>query len=157
MDHKFYKYCIVPQCESSTIKTPDKLFIHVPRKEQMRKKWLQLARRDVNVASDSRMYFCEDHFDLPNDMENYMQYHVMGFVTQIQMKPDTLPSKFHCHPDRRKRAGCSLERPYALKKQRMTIIEECLNESVESNIASTSSSVQGETSVTRPVHSSIVD
>ncbi|XP_047039804.1 uncharacterized protein LOC124644475 isoform X5 [Helicoverpa zea] len=126
MDHKFYKYCIVPQCESSTIKTPEKLFIHVPRNEQ-RRKWLQLARRDVNVALDSKMYFCEDHFDLPNDMENYMEYHVMGFVSQVRMKPDILPSKFDCQPDRRKRASSSLERPCALKRQRMTIIAECLN------------------------------
>lgn len=86
---------------------------------------------------------------LPNDMENYMEYHVMGFVSQVRMKPDTLPSKFDCQPDRRKRAGSSLEQPYALKKQRMAIIEECLNESVESSIASTSS-VPEATSVTSP-------
>ncbi|XP_063899275.1 uncharacterized protein LOC110383286 isoform X7 [Helicoverpa armigera] len=135
MDHKFYKYCIVPQCESSTIKTPEKLFIHVPRNEQ-RRKWLQLARRDVNVALDSKMYFCEDHFDLPNDMENYMEYHVMGFVSQVRMKPDILPCKFDCQPDRRKRASSSLERPCALKRQRMTIIAECLNKT-DSSIAKT--------------------
>lgn len=81
MDHKFYKYCIVPQCESSTIKTPTKLFVHVPRKEQMRKKWLQLARRDVNVASDSKMYFCEDHFDVSFKFFCYKLCH-LNMLTQ---------------------------------------------------------------------------
>ncbi|XP_047039351.1 uncharacterized protein LOC124644159 [Helicoverpa zea] len=82
------------------------------------------------------MYFCEDHFDLPNDMENYMEYHVMGFVSQVRMKPDILPSKFDCQPDRRKRASSGLERPCALKRQRMTIIAECLNKT-DSSIAKT--------------------
>ncbi|CAB3258856.1 unnamed protein product [Arctia plantaginis] len=33
------------------------------------------------------MYFCEDHFDLPNDMINYMEYHMKGTVSQVRMKP----------------------------------------------------------------------
>ncbi|KAJ8970728.1 hypothetical protein NQ317_017386 [Molorchus minor] len=74
------------------------------------------------------MYFCADHFDLPNDMVNYIEYHVMGTVSQVRMKPGCTPSKFECQEDRRKRTCSSTERPYALKKQRMMIIAECLNE-----------------------------
>ncbi|KAJ8985930.1 hypothetical protein NQ317_010687 [Molorchus minor] len=46
MNSSYYKYCLVPQCKSTTIKTPNKLFIYVPNNEQIRKKWLKLARRD---------------------------------------------------------------------------------------------------------------
>ena len=65
MDFKFYKCCAVPQCKSTTIKTTEKLFIQVPRLKTMRKMWLQLARRDpALVSTQSKMYFCEDHFDV---------------------------------------------------------------------------------------------
>lgn len=71
MNSKFYKCCAVPQCASTTIKTPEKIFIHVPRSGDGRKKWLQLARRDTAlVAPKSKMYFCEDHFDVSSD--NYL-------------------------------------------------------------------------------------
>lgn len=65
MNSKFYKCCAVPQCKNTTVKTPEKLFIHVPRTKTMRRKWLQLARRDpALVSTQSKMYFCEDHFDV---------------------------------------------------------------------------------------------
>ncbi|KAG5893373.1 hypothetical protein JTB14_000137 [Gonioctena quinquepunctata] len=71
------------------------------------------------------MYFCEDHFDLPNDMDNYMEYHVMGSVSQVRMKAGCFPTKFECQPDRRKRTSNITERPYILKKRRKILIEEC--------------------------------
>ncbi|KAJ8981825.1 hypothetical protein NQ317_003868 [Molorchus minor] len=46
MNSSYYKYCLVPQCKITTIKTLNKLFIYVPNNEQIRKKWLKLARRD---------------------------------------------------------------------------------------------------------------
>lgn len=64
------------------------------------------------------------HFQLPNDMENYMEYHVMGSVSQIHMKRGCVPLKFECQPDRRKRTSDSKERQYIAKKQRREIIEE---------------------------------
>ncbi|KAJ8976334.1 hypothetical protein NQ317_017777 [Molorchus minor] len=66
MNSSYYKYCIVPQCKSTTRKTPNKLFIYVPNSEQIRKKWLKLARRDDvhSLSTNSRMYFCADHFDV---------------------------------------------------------------------------------------------
>lgn len=69
MNFSYYKYCVVPQCKSTTIKTPNKLFIYVPNNKQIRKKWLKLARKDDanRLSTDSRMYFCEDHFDVSID------------------------------------------------------------------------------------------
>ncbi|GBP09573.1 GDNF-inducible zinc finger protein 1 [Eumeta japonica] len=54
---------------------------------------------------------------LPNDMANYMEYHVMGSVSQIRMKPGCVPSKFECQPDRRKRTSDSNERKYIAKSK----------------------------------------
>lgn len=38
IDAKYYKYSIVLQCESTTVKTPKKLFIHVPKTQKICKK-----------------------------------------------------------------------------------------------------------------------
>lgn len=110
---------MVPECKSTSIKTPNKLFIFVPSKVEVRQKWLTLARRnDANcLSSISRMYFCEDHFDLPNDMLNYTEYHIMGKVSKVLLKQGCTPSKFECQEDRRKRTGSSTERPFMLKKR----------------------------------------
>ncbi|KAJ8977786.1 hypothetical protein NQ317_014692 [Molorchus minor] len=60
MNSSYYKYCIVPQCKSTiTIKTPNKFFIYVPSNEQIRKKWLKLARRDdVHSLSTNSRIIC---------------------------------------------------------------------------------------------------
>lgn len=65
---KNYKYCIVPKCTNTTIKTPDKYFFDVPRQEKLRKKWCQIMRRDdkVPLSSKSVQHCCEDHFDVSN-------------------------------------------------------------------------------------------
>ncbi|XP_041969402.1 uncharacterized protein LOC121726227 isoform X2 [Aricia agestis] len=68
---------------------------------------------------------------LPKDMDNYMEYHLMGSVSQIRMKQGCMPTKFECQPDRRKRTSDATERPYILKKQRKTLIEECQKDLVE--------------------------
>lgn len=60
-----YKTCAVPMCKSTTIKCPNKLFIHVPKCPKRRKQWIQLTRRDPQFTSDkSAIFFCEDHFDV---------------------------------------------------------------------------------------------
>ncbi|KAJ8984503.1 hypothetical protein NQ317_014593 [Molorchus minor] len=57
MNSSYYKYCIVPQCKSTTIKTPNKLFIYVSNNDQIRKKWLKLATRDDvhSLSTNSKM------------------------------------------------------------------------------------------------------
>lgn len=65
MNTKVYKWCAVPQCKNTSIKTPNKVFVHVPNKKIIRHQWLKLARRNPNdVVTNSAIYFCEDHFDV---------------------------------------------------------------------------------------------
>ncbi|KAL4706943.1 hypothetical protein ACJJTC_005212 [Scirpophaga incertulas] len=59
-------------------------------------------------------------------MDNYMEYHIMGSVSKIRMKPGCIPTKFECQADRRKRASDITERPYTLKKQRQELIQESI-------------------------------
>ncbi|KAH9636412.1 hypothetical protein HF086_006172 [Spodoptera exigua] len=62
----------------------------------MRNTWLKLARRDPkSLSTKTKYYFCEDHFDLENDMENYTQLKIMGSVKRIRMRPNCIPSRFH--------------------------------------------------------------
>ncbi|KAL0859608.1 hypothetical protein ABMA27_010739 [Loxostege sticticalis] len=129
MNSKVYKWCAVPQCKNTSITTPNKVFVHVPYKKIIRDKWLKLARRNPNdVKTNSPLYFCEDHFDLPNDMENFMEYHVMGSVSQVRMKPGCMPTKFTCQPGRKTHTSNTTERPYIAQKRRMMIVEEILGE-----------------------------
>lgn len=122
MNSKVYKWCAVPYCTNTSIKTPNKVFVHVPNKKLMRDKWLKLAQRNTNdVVTNSPLYFCEDHFDLPNDMENYMQYHVMGSVAQVRMKSGCLPTKFECQSDQN--AEEFLKRPH--KRKTGKVLVEC--------------------------------
>lgn len=70
-----YRTCAVPMCGNTTIKCPDKLFIHVPKCPKRRKQWLQLARRDPQFTSDkSAIFYCEDHFDV-SKKKLYLQTH----------------------------------------------------------------------------------
>ncbi|CAH0725615.1 unnamed protein product, partial [Brenthis ino] len=132
-----YKMCAVPMCISTTIKNPEKLFIHVPKSPKRRKQWLQLARRDSKFTSDkSTIFFCEDHFDLPNDMENYIQYSIMDSVGKIRMKPGCLPSKFECQPDRMKRTAPPQPRSAISKRRRMDIILDVISKETQMSATS---------------------
>ncbi|KOB68050.1 Uncharacterized protein OBRU01_12991 [Operophtera brumata] len=73
-------------------------------------------------------------FQLPNDMVNFMEYHVMGSVSQVRMKPLCIPTKFECQSDRRKRTSNTTERLYINKKQRKTLVEVCINDLEERSI-----------------------
>lgn len=65
MNSKGYRWCGVPQCTNTSIKTPNKLFVFVPYKETIRDKWLHMARRDLSgILPNTQLYFCEDHFDV---------------------------------------------------------------------------------------------
>lgn len=65
MQRKKYRWCVVPQCRNTSKSSPNKLFIDVPRKADIRRKWLDLARRNhQNMSVTSPVYFCEDHFDV---------------------------------------------------------------------------------------------
>ncbi|CAK1587497.1 unnamed protein product [Parnassius mnemosyne] len=91
----------------------------------MRNTWLKLARRDPKALSiKTKLYFCEDHFYLENDMENYTQYKIMGSVKRIRMKPNCIPSRFDCQVDRKRKFTPNKSRNAFIKWQRMSTIKE---------------------------------
>lgn len=64
-DRMYYKYCITPQCNNTTVSTPNKTFIRVPENAKKRKLWLRACRRDpASISASSRAYVCEDHFNV---------------------------------------------------------------------------------------------
>ncbi|KAG6465040.1 hypothetical protein O3G_MSEX014902 [Manduca sexta] len=97
MDHsRTNKCCAVPLCQSTSSRTPQKMFIHVPLNVKRRNLWLRLAKRNPKkVIGDAEIYFCEDHFDLETDISNYLQYK-MGSTKEIKMVPGCIPTKFKC-------------------------------------------------------------
>lgn len=58
------KYCFVPLCENNNKKCPDKLFVFVPRTENIRKKWFSVARRADTPNLSTNYYCCQDHFNV---------------------------------------------------------------------------------------------
>ncbi|XP_044728314.1 uncharacterized protein LOC123291917 [Chrysoperla carnea] len=98
MNFNRYRWCVASSCTNNSIKTPEKLFIKVPDDIKMRNVWLELAKRET-LSTKSRLFLCEDHFNLEQDMKNYMEYKIMGTVKQVKMKANTIPSRFVFHTD----------------------------------------------------------
>lgn len=67
---KSYKYCIVPKCRNTTLKTPNKLFFLVPKNAILRKKWCRIMRRNdqVPLSSSTSLFCCEDHFNVSTNL-----------------------------------------------------------------------------------------
>lgn len=63
---KYFKYCLVPCCKNTTIKTPNKIFIRLPFDRNRRTKWLKACRRDIRDISpnSNALHVCEDHFNV---------------------------------------------------------------------------------------------
>ncbi|CAH2083741.1 unnamed protein product [Euphydryas editha] len=100
MNFNSYRWCVASSCTNNSIKTPEKLFMKVPDDIEMRNVWLELANRDPkSLSTKSRLYLCEDHFDLEQDMANYMEYKIMGSVKHVKMKENTTPSRFSFHTE----------------------------------------------------------
>ncbi|XP_028160416.1 uncharacterized protein LOC114352871 [Ostrinia furnacalis] len=64
----------------------------------------------------------------------------MGSIGKIKMKPDCLPSKFHCQPDRIKRTGPTQPRSVVSKRRRMNILEEIFSKELPSTSGMTMTS-----------------
>lgn len=79
MGSKSYKYCAVPLCHNTTIKTPQKLFIYVPTQKERRKEWFRLARRG-KAPVGRNIYYCEDHFDV-----SYF-YVTVWYINSLRLK-----------------------------------------------------------------------
>nr|XP_049706943.1 uncharacterized protein LOC126056809 [Helicoverpa armigera] len=136
-----YRWCVVSECENTSVKTPDKLWIQVPVDINMRNTWLKVARRDPGLLSDkSRLYFCEDHFDLEHDMENYIRYKIMGSVKRIKMKPNCIPSRFAWN---RKHKILKESHPTEAKRQRVALPEDSYHDYKEAENNEVSSYTEG--------------
>ncbi|CAM1305965.1 Uncharacterised protein g4211 [Pycnogonum litorale] len=95
---KMYRYCFVPGCKNTSIKTPNKLFITVPREKKRRKQWMRAARRQDEGTALTPFFCCGDHFNLRDDVENYMQVALVG--GNIRLKKNLVPHIFTCQPSR---------------------------------------------------------
>lgn len=63
--HTPYRWCIVPNCKNTTLKTPEKLFNRVPNDFHMGNIWLELSGRDPSkLSTKSLLHLCEDHFNV---------------------------------------------------------------------------------------------
>ncbi|XP_030760623.1 uncharacterized protein LOC115885750 [Sitophilus oryzae] len=87
---KRVKVCFVKDCFSNSDATPDKIFITVPLRPNLRRIWFEAARQPY--ASRSSKYCCEDHFDVTEDIENYMRYKLVG--GKVLLKNNVVPHLF---------------------------------------------------------------
>lgn len=62
----YYKYCIVPYCDSTSFKAPNKIFIRVPQNKNRRVKWIKACRRNMEDISEKNtaLHVCENHFNV---------------------------------------------------------------------------------------------
>nr|XP_023029044.1 uncharacterized protein LOC111517203 [Leptinotarsa decemlineata] len=91
------KYCIVPRCPNTTRNAPNKLFITVPKDEKVNKAWQIAMRRKEFVKGTC--FCCEDHFNPPEDIENFMYLKIMKEGV-IRLKPGVVPHIFDCQKSR---------------------------------------------------------
>ncbi|XP_053622787.1 zinc finger protein 260-like isoform X3 [Plodia interpunctella] len=96
-----HRHCIVPTCENTIKNSPNKVFFPVPRDVDMKKKWCEAVHKDM--ASFTRLYCCEDHFDLEQDTSNYMAYKIMNLQenkkTLLRLRKGVVPHIFACQED----------------------------------------------------------
>ncbi|XP_071642039.1 uncharacterized protein [Temnothorax longispinosus] len=120
-----YKWCFVPLCKSTTISTPLKIFVSVP-KGDIRKKWFEVARRNdaSSISLSTSLFCCQDHFHLQEDIENYTRVRLDPNAS-VRLKKGALPRIFNCQPDRQ-RAHVKPTRPVALKRQKIETLNEIL-------------------------------
>ncbi|XP_008471265.1 uncharacterized protein LOC103508493 [Diaphorina citri] len=77
----------------TTVATPDELFIHVPKDVKWRKLWITAMRRADPLSNKTTAFVCEDHFNLEQDMENYVKFQIMK-EGPIRLRPGVIPHKF---------------------------------------------------------------
>ncbi|GBM06355.1 hypothetical protein AVEN_121392-1 [Araneus ventricosus] len=100
---KRYKYCIVPKCVKTTITAPEKLFIHLPNNDALRKKWCLAMRREDKVntkLSTSSVRHVYDHLMI--HMKEKM------YETPVEPVGDLLSHKLAASREVRDTTGTSL-------------------------------------------------
>ncbi|KAK5642388.1 hypothetical protein RI129_008555 [Pyrocoelia pectoralis] len=119
---KSYKYCIVPKCRSTSVKTPNKIFITLPRDPKVRMRWQKAMKRVNMISNHATCFVCEDHFNLEEDMQNYLYFKLMENV-QIKIKPNVLPRVFDCQISRTEKRSKKVRSAF-LKRQYQSIPDE---------------------------------
>ncbi|GLV39606.1 hypothetical protein CBL_08327 [Carabus blaptoides fortunei] len=118
---KNIKTCAVPICKNSTLSTPNKILFCIPKNPDKREKWLKAIGLNVtDFAPNVHRYCCEDHFDLPNDAENWIEYTIRK--CRIRLKSDVVPKIYDCPPNRTK-ATTTTVFEYATKLQRPEFVD----------------------------------
>ncbi|XP_071650661.1 uncharacterized protein [Temnothorax longispinosus] len=85
-----YKSCFFRKCGNTTITTPTKSFLPVP-KGKARKQWIKIIRGDGREFSQqSALYCCEDHFNLQEDLENYTRI-LLDPSANVRLRKGALP------------------------------------------------------------------
>ncbi|XP_060882127.1 uncharacterized protein LOC132953807 [Metopolophium dirhodum] len=116
-----YKYCFVSKCTNTSTKCPNKRFLSVPYDAKRRLLWFKVARRNDTAKSKTHHDCCEDHFVLEDDLDNYIQFKLMG-ASILKLKKNIVPHIFDCQVDR-KQALTSNPRPLHSKRIRKNIID----------------------------------
>ncbi|KAJ8964841.1 hypothetical protein NQ317_018650 [Molorchus minor] len=90
---KSCKYCIVPECINTSINAPEKLFICLPSDQNLRRAWQHAMGRFKFVSNKGSRFCCEDHFNVEEDIENYLYLKTMK-CGRIKLKPGVVPHIF---------------------------------------------------------------
>ncbi|KAF5283128.1 hypothetical protein FQR65_LT14057 [Abscondita terminalis] len=94
--------------------------------------WFRAIRRNYkDISETTSVFICEDHFDLENDMENYVRWKLMGGIKV--MKETSIPHKFDCQQDR-KRAFSGSPRQLSVKRMRKHLVKDALRAASTSGI-----------------------
>ncbi|XP_041988726.1 zinc finger protein 845-like isoform X1 [Aricia agestis] len=94
VERKRVDNCFVPLCPSNSAKFPNKIFLTGPSDPKLRKIWFKAVQRTDCFSSKTVIRCCEDHFDLENDVKNWMKYRFCG--GKIFLKKDVVPHIFAC-------------------------------------------------------------
>lgn len=81
------KRCCIPGCNNNSQTHQDKIFLHIQRfADKIYNKWVEITKPEEKESMVGWQYCCEDHFDLENDVENWMYYKTMG--SRLKLKKD---------------------------------------------------------------------
>ncbi|KAJ8976202.1 hypothetical protein NQ317_018868 [Molorchus minor] len=146
----YYKYCIVPQCKNTSTNAPEKLFISLPSDIKLRRAWQRAMRRTDLVSDKGTRFCCQDHFNVEEDIENYIYIKIMK-CEQIKLKPGVIPHIFDCQK-KRSTLHTSKPRPLTQKKEQKAMIKELLCDNLENeDNKEEESKIQERTSIDRGV------
>lgn len=80
---EYIRKCFVPSCKNSTVTAPNKVFLHVPAKDEVRRHWFLAVGRLSEYRYMPRIaHCCEDHFNVrtPNAVNLEISFEIMLFL-----------------------------------------------------------------------------